>query len=302
MDFVQAVRLLRRRWYVAVPALLLAVVMSAGVFMTIGTRYQSTAVMVLTSPMAGGTFSPGTRPEDVKRINPLLAFDGSLTTTAQIVIQILRDPRTAQEIGVDPSSKDTYDVNNGSFGGSGPFVAVVSTTDSAAGATDLTDRVMNRAIHELRDRQLSLGAPESTLIEAQVLVRPTEADSLIGGKVRFAGAALMLGIIAALAAPFAVESRAQAKNGGSQIAPRAMFRREEDLTPVPHQSHQPPVVPSEDPPEVLPSLVRSQSLEPAPENPGPRRRRPTLRPELNGVANGSKPAVSRGMSNDRDHS
>ena len=253
---------------------------------------------------------PGDPPRRREAINPLLAFDGSLTTTAQIVIQILRDPRTAKEIGIAPGSNDTYDVNNGTFGGSGPFVAVVATTDSAAGATDLTDRVMNRAIQELEDRQLAAGAPESTLIGSQILVRPTEAEPLIGGKVRFAGAALMLGIIVALAAPFAVESRIQSKKRfGRPAEPLPPVGRGADLPPVPQQMAPYPTVD----PQLVPPPPRYAPVEMPPDESVQRRRRPVLRqhpgqgstdkgtrPSPSPVSNGSRPSGGPRTTGDSD--
>ncbi|MCE6996711.1 hypothetical protein LZG04_18150 [Saccharothrix sp. S26] len=205
MDFWGAVRTLRRRWYIALPAAITAVAVAAGVFLSIPTRYQSSGVMVLTSPSAGGTFSEKLSPEDAVRVNPLLAFDGSLTTTAQILAQILADPKTRKEsLGLDKDSKENFTAAGG--GMSGPFLFVTADGSTPESAERLVTTVMEFAAKELDKQQTALKAPESTFITSQVIVNPTAAEAQIGGKVRYAGAAFVLLMLLTTAATFGGDS------------------------------------------------------------------------------------------------
>jgi hypothetical protein len=242
MDFWGAVRTLRRRWYIALPAALTAVAVAAGVFLSIPTRYQSSGVMVLTSPSAGGTFSEKLSPEDAVQVNPLLAFDGSLTTTAQILAQILADPKTRKEsLGLDKDSTENFTAAGG--GMSGPFLFVTADGSTPEAAERLVTTVMEFATKELDKQQTSLKAPASTFITSQVIVNPTEAEAQIGGKVRYAGAAFVLLMLLTTAATF----------GGDSVLNHLRRRREaregaaaEDAaaTPAPAPSPAAPVVPS----------------------------------------------------------
>ncbi|ROP36850.1 hypothetical protein [Saccharothrix texasensis] len=205
MDFWGAVRTLRRRWYIALPAAITAVAVAAGVFLSIPTRYQSSGVMVLTSPAAGGTFKEKISPEDAVQVNPLLAFDGSLTTTAQILAQILADPKTRKEsLGLGKDSTENFTAAGG--GMSGPFLFVTADGSTPESAERLVTTVMEFATKELDKQQTSLKAPATTFITSQVIVNPTEAEAQIGGKVRYAGAAFVLLMLLTTAATFGGDS------------------------------------------------------------------------------------------------
>ncbi|GAA3458427.1 hypothetical protein ACFFSW_04210 [Saccharothrix longispora] len=204
MDFWGALRVLRRRWYIALPSALLAVGLAAGVFVSIPTRYESTGVMVFTSPSAGGTFNQNVSPEEAVKINPLLAFDGSLSTTSQIIAQILADPKTREGLGITQGSTANFTAAGG--GVNGPFMFVVTDAESPDEAEKLVTTVLTFAQKELEDQQRKLSAPESTFITSQVIVNPTTAEAQIGGKVRYAGAAFVLLMLFTLAATFASDS------------------------------------------------------------------------------------------------
>ncbi|MEJ2857479.1 MULTISPECIES: hypothetical protein [unclassified Saccharothrix] len=204
MDFWGAVRTLRRRWYIAVPSAVVAVAVAGAIFISIPTRYQSTGVMVLTTPAAGGTFSQKVTPEEAVKINPLLAFDGSLATTSQILSQILADPKTREKLGIVKGSPLNYTAVGG--GQNGPFLFVTADSDTPEAAEKMVTTVLEFATKELEDQQRKLKAPESTFITSQVIVNPTEAQAQIGGKVRYAGAAFVLLMLLTTAATFGSDS------------------------------------------------------------------------------------------------
>jgi hypothetical protein len=204
MDFWGAMRVLRRRWYIALPSVVLAIGLSLMVFLSISTRYQSSGTMLLTTPAAGGSFSQKTAPEDAVRINPLLAFDGSLSTTSQIIAQVLADPRTREVLGVKAGSPDSFTATGG--GQNGPFLFVLGESDTPERAEQMVGVVLERARTELDERQRGLNAPESTFITSQVIVSPTKAEAQIGGKVRYGGAALVLLLLLTTATTFAADS------------------------------------------------------------------------------------------------
>lgn len=204
MDFWGALRVLRRRWYIAVPSAVVAVAIAAAVFLSIPTRYQSSGVMVLTTPAAGGTFSEKVSPQDAVRINPLLAFDGSLATTSQILAQILTDPKTRESLGVTASSKENFTATGG--GQNGPFLFVTGDGDTPETAEAMVSTVLGFASTQLEEQQRQLNAPTSTFITSQVIVTPTKAEAQIGGKVRYAGAALVVMMLLTTAATFGAES------------------------------------------------------------------------------------------------
>lgn len=250
MDFWGTVRVLRRRWYIALPAVLLTGILALYVYVTVPTRYESSGVLVLTSPAAGGRYTANTKPEDVVRVNPLLQFDGSLTTTAQILTQILGDPKTAEELA-GKGSTAVYTANTGPVGG--PLLFITSEADSAESAEGLVDKVLGKTVAELAEQQKALNAPEQTFITAQILVKPTTASAKIGGKVRYVGAATVVLLLLTLASTFAADSimtKAKRRKEGKDAAPS-----EKDTTPAPPVRPHPQANGNGGPPRTTPQGV-----------------------------------------------
>jgi len=203
MDFWMTIRVLLRRWYIALPVFAVSLGLAAGVFFSVSTQYESTATIVLTSPASGARVG-ASGSQSGEKINPLLAFDGSLTTSAQIVIETLKDPAVLKQYENVDGAPAEVAVGNGQL--AGPFIVVVVTAATSEGATRTTGSVLELARKELAARQQSLQAPASTYIRADSVVNPTTGKALVGGKVRYAAVALLLGLIAGLTAAYGFES------------------------------------------------------------------------------------------------
>ncbi len=209
MDFWRTVAVLFRRFYITVPAFAAVLGLSAAAYSVVPVEYQSNSVLVLTTPLSGGTESTQpTHPNPVT--NPLLNFDASLALTASIVIQQLTSPEVATSLGIVPGGTTGYTVNNGTTNPellqSGPFVFVQGTGPSAEAARDITLKVSTMAAEVLDERQTQLDAPASTHIELQVVVAPTAGVALSGSPLRAAAAAAALAGFAALGAVYGFES------------------------------------------------------------------------------------------------
>jgi hypothetical protein len=261
MDFWGAMRVLRRRWYIALPSAVLAIGLSAAVFLSIDTRYQSNGVMLLTTPAAGSSYSQKTSPEDAVRINPLLAFDGSLSTTSQIIAQVLADPKTREQLGVKEGSPDSFTATGG--GQNGPFLFVLGESDTPQRAEQMVATVLDHARKELDDRQRGLSAPESTFITSQVIVNPTKAEAQIGGKIRYAGAALVLLLLITTASTFAADSIMQ--NLKRRKAAKETADSEPTAEPEPEPAPAPTPVPA--PEASQPAPVNGFAPRPVPSRP-----------------------------------
>lgn len=216
MDFWSTVRILLRRWYVAIPVFGLTLLAASAVYTSVPTRYESTGTLVLVAPPGGASI--GTEePADRTRTNPLLAFDGSLTTTAQILIQSMGSKEVQEELGL-PGTEDAYKVGNGLL--DGPFVVVVAESARDQRSQEIATAVLERTRRELDQRQTDLGAPAPTFISAAQVVPPSPPEPKIGGKVRAAGVALVLGFTASLGAAYALESLLLARRKRRASNPR----------------------------------------------------------------------------------
>jgi len=208
MDFWKTIRVLLRRWRVAVPVFAVSLGLAAGVYLSVHTEWESTGTIVLASPTDGPRANSVTKEGGVDRVNPLLAFDSSLNTSATIIIQKLQDPAVAEQL-LGVNSTTTYQIGNGQL--TGPFILVVADARSPQDAQATVTKVLDRAKAELKQSQEALKAPASTFITPQTVVEPTKAQAKIGGKVRFAAVAMVLGFIASLSSAYGVESFSQSR-------------------------------------------------------------------------------------------
>ncbi|MGN9845715.1 hypothetical protein ACTMTI_47095 [Nonomuraea sp. H19] len=221
-----------RRWYVTIPAFLLALGASFAVYTTIPTIYQSNAVLVLTVPVSGGSV-PVDPEYPNPRTNPLLNYNGALNVAASILLQALSAPETAARLGAPPGGKTTYAVHNGSPNpellANGPFVIIDVKSPSAETAHALVTKLVQEAKTELAARQRTLQAPPSTYIALTEMVPPTSPQEQRGGKSRSAAAVLVLGLFASLTAGFAAESVAAALRRRRPAEPAEPAVRNESL-------------------------------------------------------------------------
>jgi hypothetical protein len=209
MDFWRTVVVVFRRWYITIPACFGTLVLASAAYSAVPIQYESGSVLVLTTPLSGGTQS--TQPHHPNAItNPLMNFDQSLALTASIIIQQLGSSETATALGILPGGTTTYLVNNGSTNPelleSGPFIFVEGRGPSAEAAQDITKKVSAMAAEVLAERQHALDAPGSTLISMQVVVPTTAGQPLLGSPLRAAAAVGALSALASLAAVYGFES------------------------------------------------------------------------------------------------
>ncbi|PZG23841.1 hypothetical protein C1I98_36060 [Spongiactinospora gelatinilytica] len=221
MDFWGTVLVLFRRWYLSVPAFVLAVGAAFGVYKTVPVTHVSSAMLVLTIPTSGGSL-PNNPQYPNPKVNPLLNFDHGLSVSASILIAALGTPEVAAELGSTPGGT-TYRAFNGSSNleslATGPFVFIEAESADPAAAKEMVRKVIARAHVELAERQRRLSAPEATYIELSESVPPTTPLEQGTRKMRAVAAALGLGVISALTVTFAGESVAGHRRGRRSRAP-----------------------------------------------------------------------------------
>jgi hypothetical protein len=209
MDFWLTVLVLFRRWYITIPAFVLSIVLAGAAYSAVPVEYQSNAVLVLTTPLKGGTETRNSPYAD-SLTNPMLNFDPSLALSGAIVIQQMSTSETAHRLGITFGDDTTYEVTNGSSNPelleTGPFIFIGGTGPSARAARDVATKVAAMAAVVLDERQNELHAPPSTHINVQVVVPPTAGQPLSTSPLRAAAAAGALAAMAGLAAAYGFES------------------------------------------------------------------------------------------------
>jgi hypothetical protein len=236
MDFWRTVMVLFKRWYITVPAFFVTLGLAAAAYSVVPVQYESGSVLVLTTPLTGGTES--TNPNVPNPVtNPLMDFQQGLGLTASIIIQQLNSGEAASALGIVPGDTTTYSVNNGTTNPellqSGPFIFVNGKGASAKAAHDITKKVSDMAVAILAQRQEELNAPASTHIELQVVVAPTTGQPLMGSPKRAAAAAGALAALASLAAVYGFESLMTHRRRRREEKQRALYEADPPAAPHP---------------------------------------------------------------------
>jgi hypothetical protein len=209
MDFWMTVKVLLRRWYITVPTFLASLGLAAAAYSLTPVEYESVSVLVLTTPVTGGTAE--THAEDPDYLtNPLLSFDHSLALTGSIVIQQMNSSETNLALGVTPGATTSYLATNGTTNPelleSGPFLFIQGKGPSPEAAQDIAERASAMAADVLAQRQTELNAPASTHISIQTVVPPMVGQPLKGNSQRAAASAVAVAGLASLIAVYGFES------------------------------------------------------------------------------------------------
>ena len=210
MDLFTTIRILFRRWYVVLPALLLTVGGAAFTFKTVAPSYEATGAVVLLGPATAG--APVAGEPSPPPVNPYLEFGGALETTGLILSRSLMSEATVTRLATQGASA-TYEVGTGSDGGS-PIVNVIATGADEAAAKRTVTIVIAEVRNELKRRQEAAGAPASQFIRVEDVTVPTNATKMAGSTMRAVAAVMALGLALSLGLGFMAEAIAVRRAGG----------------------------------------------------------------------------------------
>jgi hypothetical protein len=211
MDLMESLRTLRRRWILTSALLLLTFAATAAAFVKLPWTYQSQAMTVLLASRSAAKLSGG---------NPYLAFDQSLTYTADIVRREVMDPRTALALSAQGYSS-VYLVTTATDT-SGP-VLLVTVTGSNKNAVENT---LHGVTNELNTKLtgLQVGVTPYNQITSQIVFMTPKATRMLSKKARPLVVVLAVGLALTFAIPQIVDARAtrgqSRREGGEAYRPR----------------------------------------------------------------------------------
>lgn len=204
--------LLTRRT-VGPPLILLSLLVAVGTFFFAPAKYQSSALMVLTTSARGATIDPQ---KTYGLQNPLLGFSDGLKTTATILIQAINTPELRREAGAPKDGPVELTVDDGRTDPdlldiSGPYiyVSVLAPTADQAGKT--VAAVQSRVRKELNDRQVALGAPKSTFVSLNDVVPLSAPEEVTSVRWKTAAGAFAVSLLAGFGLAYAVGRRKRIK-------------------------------------------------------------------------------------------
>ena len=219
MDIWDGLRIVLRRWKVAVPVFLVF-----GVFAFVGggmvaAEYTADASVILLGPnqqAAGDTLDPNVASTDV---NAYLAGCSSCEIVARATQLALMSSPTMQSMAEQGLSTDySITVENRS-----PIMLLQTSATSGSQATETLQGLIDRLNQELESSQTDVNAPTDQRISANVLAQDEEASTSAGGRSRVRLALLAVGAAVAVGAAFAVEGMAYKRGQRDEDEPAGPY-------------------------------------------------------------------------------
>lgn len=202
MASTSLVRVLLARWSITIGGLLASVLLAALAFTLAPPEYSSSGTAVLIPPRLGANG------------NPMLRFDSSLNTTAQILVQTLNSPEVAAQAGAAPG-RDKVTVKNGGTsdlkddGTDRPFITVTAQSQDGARAASIVAQVMSRGQDELAEQQRAIRVYSKHAIELRTIIETASPKAVLTATLRIVGAVLVLGMALTVSLACVVDKRAR---------------------------------------------------------------------------------------------
>ncbi len=196
MDLAEIFRVMRRRWYVLLPGLLLTAALAAGVLVADPTKYQSQATVELLNSQKATVSFDG---------NPFLSTQVSLTSMADTLSRDLNSDASVAALksqGVTGSSNAMI-ANNAEA----PlmWLTIIGTNRDAVLKSDQI--MANYAAQRLQQLQSQLSVTPDAMIRMMTIVPPQAPAAQTKTKIEYSALAAVLGLVLTLTGCFYTEAR-----------------------------------------------------------------------------------------------
>jgi uncharacterized protein involved in exopolysaccharide biosynthesis len=197
MDFGEMFRLLLRRWFIAVPLLLITLAGTAGIYKAWPTKYQSQVQLTLLSSrsVASAQGNAG---------NPYLDFTPAMDAVVDLLSRNLSSDQSAtqlQALGV------TYPYTAGiASNAQGPFLAIIVTGHSPAVIMQQLPIIVKFAQQRLAEIQRASSAPKTSLIQLVLIAPPNSPTKVLKTKIELVAAVFVIGLICSFLFTFVADN------------------------------------------------------------------------------------------------
>ncbi|MFF4012635.1 Wzz/FepE/Etk N-terminal domain-containing protein [Streptomyces sp. NPDC001717] len=196
MDLAEIWRVMRRRWYVLIPGLVITAVLAAAVHFLVPVEYQSqSTVTLLNSKKATEAFDG----------NPFLSTQTSLTGMADGLARNLNsDGAVADLKALGLTGKHEAKIADNALG---PFMWLTVTGTDRAAVLESDEILTKYAQKRLDEFQTQQTVRPEAMIRMATIVPPQEPQAQTKSRIQFLVMAGALGFVLSLVATFFVEAR-----------------------------------------------------------------------------------------------
>ncbi|MFC6079690.1 YveK family protein [Sphaerisporangium aureirubrum] len=205
MDLLDSLRALLKRWPVTVALLVATIAATFGAMTAIPWQYESKATVVFLSSRKGAQPVGG---------NPWLAFDGSLTITAEVIARGMSDERTLQKL---KDQGNTAEFTVGLAQDSrGPLLDITATAPDPKVAQATMEALATLSAQRLNEMQQKSSILPDATIRAELVTSTDKAELTPEKKIRMLLIIFAGGCLLTLGIPLFLESQAQKRRRQSQ--------------------------------------------------------------------------------------
>ncbi|MFJ3809244.1 Wzz/FepE/Etk N-terminal domain-containing protein [Streptomyces sp. NPDC090073] len=205
MDLAEIFRVMRRRWYVLLPGLLLTACLTVAVALVVPVTYQSQSTVVLLNSQKATVAYDG---------NPFLSTQTSLTGMADSLARNLNSDISLRELK-SRGAKGTFEAKLAD-NAQGPLMwLTVTGTDKAAVLA--SDRILTAYAKERLDKfQKQQSVAPKAMIRMTTIVPPQNPVAQTKTRLEYLIMAGGLGLVLSLVATFYVEARRRSRTAAAQ--------------------------------------------------------------------------------------
>jgi hypothetical protein len=218
MDLGTMLRVMIKRWYVSVPALVMAIALPVAAWFAVPAKYTSTSTISLLNSQAASSGTGRTG-------NPFTAFDNSLTGLADYLARTLDSDQSMADLATKHGVTDLAAAQLAP-NASGPFITLTMTGKDPARLLAEMQTFDQFAIDQLAALQtnttdaLKAPLPANVLVRAIVMVAPQKPIASMKSKLEDVAGAGVGGMVVLFVAVFGAEALAVRRGRPPTVASR----------------------------------------------------------------------------------
>lgn len=207
MDLAEIFRVMRRRWYVLLPGLLLTAVLAGGAYVTVAKTYSSqSTVMLLNSEKATQEFDG----------NPFLSSQTSLTGMADSLARNLNSDTSVSDLREQGATGTTNaKIADNALGPLMWLTATGTDPDQVLRTDKLLASYAEKRLDQLQDDQ---SVKTEAKIRMTVIVPPQTPTAAVKSRTEYLVLAVLVGIVISLTVMFWAEARGRGAASGRRHA------------------------------------------------------------------------------------
>ncbi|MFF0754114.1 chain length determinant protein [Streptomyces sp. NPDC004267] len=224
MDLAEIFRVMRRRWYVLVPGLLLTAVLTAGAWFLVPVSYQSQSTVAMLNSRKGAAADG----------NPFLSMEPSLTGMADSLARNVNSDAAKADLKAEGLTLK-YEAKIAD-NAQGPLLWLTVTGEDRDAVLKGNKTLMAFTAQRLKELQADQKVNPESMIRITTIVPPQTPEPQLKNKIQYLVMAAGLGVVLSLVATFFAEARRRGAKPKHRQEPDGRQEPENRQAPGPREA------------------------------------------------------------------